>query len=91
MNPKLLLCLLWGVFCTYCLIIPYGVFIAWFGQTFWPNHWPEGWELIGGALAIPLHVMATEWYLALPLAAAIGWGLYLRRQIKATCLPKNKD
>ena len=84
MNPRLLLGLALGLFWTYCLIIPYGLFVAWFGIGFWDNRWPAWWELISATLVIPLGVMVTTWYFTLPLAAGIGWCLYLRKQTRTS-------
>lgn len=84
MKIKLLFSFACGLFWTYCLIIPYGLFVAWFGIGFWEGRWPTWWELIKGALVVPLYILVTSWYLTFPLAAAIGWCLYLRKQVKAS-------
>jgi hypothetical protein len=88
MKTKLLLCLAWGLFWTYCLLVPYGLFAAWFSFAIWENRWPSLWNLTYGTLAIPLYVLVTNWYLTIPLAVAIGWCLYWRKQLKAKSTSK---
>ena len=82
MNPKLILCLARGLFYTYCLILPYGLFVAWAGVRMWKDSQASWWEIVLGALGISFYTLASSWYFALPLAAAMTWCLYLRPQAK---------
>ena len=88
MKPKFILNLLWGLLWTYCLIVPYGLVVAWGGFSFCENRPPSVWELFLWTLAVSLNVMAVQWYFTFPLAAAIGWCLYLRRQLKTKSATK---
>ncbi len=82
MKLNLVLCLARGLLYTYCLILPYGLFVAWTGIRMWKDPQASWCEIVLGALGISFYTFATWWYFSLPLVAAIAWWLYLRRQAK---------
>jgi hypothetical protein len=83
MNPKLILCFARGLFYTYCLVLPYGLFVAWAGIRMWNNSQASWWEIVLGALGKSFYTLVTSWYWTLPLAAAMTWCLYLRQSARA--------
>jgi len=82
-KPKLLLCLALSLFYTYCLVLPYGLFVAWAGIRMWKDSQVSWWEIVLSALGISFYTLAASWYFTLPLVAAMTWCLYLRQSARA--------
>ena len=86
MNPKLILCFVWGVLCTCALTLPFGmaafaVTLMWLGSDL--SWWElSSWDLISGILRCSGYILVVKWYFTLPLTAAITWCLYLRKTLK---------
>ena len=87
-RTQTILCFVWGLVCIYCLFIPYGLLAAWGGlNLFSGDNW-SWFQLAEGVLMTSLYAFVARWYFTLPLAAAVAWCLYLRKQARA--LPRSK-